>query len=249
MTPPVLVAHRGYARHYPENTLPAVEAAVAAGARFVEVDVQLTKDGVPVLFHDRALDRLCGVPGAVQGRTAAELSALRASFFDRFGYKYAQVGIATLAELADFLAQHPAITAFVELKRIAVEARGAAALVRAVRDNLQAVARQCVLISYSLAALAEARAQGVERIGVVVDKWKERRSSSIARLRPDYLFCDLDGLPRFGSLRFAGAKVVIFEVDDAGVALNLARRGVDMIETFACGELARDLEIAAGATQ
>jgi glycerophosphoryl diester phosphodiesterase len=249
MTLPALVAHRGYARHYPENTLPAIGAAVAADARFVEVDVQLTKDGVPVLFHDRTLDRLCGAPGAVRAHTAAELKELRASFFDRFGYKYAQVGIATLAELADFLAGHPAVTAFVELKRIAVESHGAETLVRTVRESLRPVAGQCVLISYSLAALVEARSQGVERIGVVLDKWKERRSNGIARLRPDYLFCDLDGLPRFGTLRVAGAKVVIFEVDEARTALRLARRGVDMIETFACGELARALEIAAGDTQ
>jgi glycerophosphoryl diester phosphodiesterase len=249
MSPPTLVAHRGYARHYPENTMPAIEAAVAAGASYVEVDVQLTRDGVPVLFHDRTLDRLCGVSGAVHAYAAAELSNLRASFFDRFGYKYAQVGIATLAALADFLARHPEVTAFVELKRIAVESHGAETLVRTVWETLRSVARQCVLISYSLAALAEARAQGVERIGVVVDKWKERRSSGVARLRPNYLFCDLDGLPRFGALRFAGAKVVVFEVDDAGVAVELARRGVDMIETFACGELARALEIVAGDTQ
>lgn len=246
MNLPALVAHRGYARHYPENTMPAIAAAVAAGVHFVEVDVQLTKDGVPVLFHDRTLDRLCGVAGAIHGHTADELGHMRASFFDRFGYKYAQVGIASLDDLAKLLAANPSVTAFVELKRIAVESFGAQTLVRSVRETLQSVARQCVLISYSLAALTEARAQGAERIGVVIDKWRERKADAIARLRPEYLFCDLDGLPRFGSLRFAGAATVIFEVGDAGIALKLARRGVDMVETFACGELARDLAFASG---
>ena len=62
---PELVAHRGYTLHYPENTLVGLEAAIKAGARYLEVDVQLSADKVPVLFHDRNLQRLCGVGGQV----------------------------------------------------------------------------------------------------------------------------------------------------------------------------------------
>jgi glycerophosphoryl diester phosphodiesterase len=243
MNLPALVAHRGYARHYPENTIPAIEAAVAAGARYVEVDVQLSKDGVPVLFHDRTLERLCGVPGTIQGHTAEELGHMRASYFDRFGYRYAQVGIATLSDLAKLLAANPSVTAFVELKRSAIEVFGAEKVVATVREALKPVAAQCIVISYSLEALKTVRGSGSERIGVVIDKWRERKAEAIAQLKPEYLFCDLDGLPRFGSLQFPGAQVAIFEVDDAGVALKLAKRGVDMVETFACGELARDMAL------
>ena len=46
---PELVAHRGYPQHYPENTLIGIEAAITAGARFIDVDVQLSADRVPVL--------------------------------------------------------------------------------------------------------------------------------------------------------------------------------------------------------
>ena len=45
---PSLVAHRGWASCYPENTLPAVAAALAAGAAYIEIDIQLTRDLVPV---------------------------------------------------------------------------------------------------------------------------------------------------------------------------------------------------------
>ena len=50
-----LVAHRGYAARYPENTRESLAAAVRAGARFLEFDVQLSADGVPVLLHDVTL--------------------------------------------------------------------------------------------------------------------------------------------------------------------------------------------------
>ena len=44
-------AHRGDVKHFPENTLPAFAAAVAKGAHMIELDVYLTRDGVPVIIH------------------------------------------------------------------------------------------------------------------------------------------------------------------------------------------------------
>ena len=49
--------HRGYSLHYPENTLPALQAAKAAGATTVEIDVVLTADGEPIVLHDLTVDR------------------------------------------------------------------------------------------------------------------------------------------------------------------------------------------------
>lgn len=57
---PLLVAHRGFHRFHPENTLPALEAAFTAGMDMVEFDVQLSADGLPFLFHDDDGRRLCG---------------------------------------------------------------------------------------------------------------------------------------------------------------------------------------------
>ena len=52
-----LVAHRGYPSCLPENTLPSIVAALQVGARYLEVDVQVSRDGEVVLFHDRELQR------------------------------------------------------------------------------------------------------------------------------------------------------------------------------------------------
>lgn len=51
----LLLAHRGYHADFPENTLPAFEAAVALGADGIETDVRLSADGLPVLFHDERI--------------------------------------------------------------------------------------------------------------------------------------------------------------------------------------------------
>lgn len=61
-------AHRGASATAPENTAEAFEAAIAARADFIETDLRLTRDGVPVAFHDGDLKRLCG-----DERTVAEL--------------------------------------------------------------------------------------------------------------------------------------------------------------------------------
>ncbi len=62
----------------PENSIAAFRAAADAGCG-VELDVQLSKDGVPVVFHDPALDRMTQASGAVWDRTAEELGALELS--------------------------------------------------------------------------------------------------------------------------------------------------------------------------
>ena len=48
-----LVARRGNCREFPDNTLPAVRSAVELGARFIEIDVHLAADCVPMVVHDR----------------------------------------------------------------------------------------------------------------------------------------------------------------------------------------------------
>lgn len=70
-------AHRGLWReHIPENSLAAFAAAVRIGCG-IELDLQLSKDGVVMVFHDDTLKRLCGVSGRIQDLTCAELKRLR----------------------------------------------------------------------------------------------------------------------------------------------------------------------------
>jgi glycerophosphoryl diester phosphodiesterase len=69
-----VIAHRGASAEEKENTVPAFERAIALGADFIELDVQLSADGLPVVFHDADLARLTPLTGPVRRRTAQELS-------------------------------------------------------------------------------------------------------------------------------------------------------------------------------
>jgi len=62
---PIPFAHRGGAGDWPENTMPAFEAAVALGYRYVETDVHVTADGILLAFHDGHLDRVTSRTGVI----------------------------------------------------------------------------------------------------------------------------------------------------------------------------------------
>ena len=68
-----VIAHRGASADERENTLPAFERAIAVGADFVELDVQVSADGALVVFHDLDLDRLTPLRGPLAKRPLAEL--------------------------------------------------------------------------------------------------------------------------------------------------------------------------------
>jgi glycerophosphoryl diester phosphodiesterase len=76
-TRPLVVGHRGVPLLHQENSLAGFRRAIALGIPAVELDVRLTADGVPVLFHDVLVDRLTGAAGSVAEMTWDQLSKLR----------------------------------------------------------------------------------------------------------------------------------------------------------------------------
>jgi glycerophosphoryl diester phosphodiesterase len=105
---PVLIGHRGYASRAPENTLPSFKLAIAAGADLVELDYQVSADGVPMAIHDRNLKRTTDARRKwrrsrlkVSERTAAEIQALDAGIW--FGREFAGTRVPLLTEALDWI--------------------------------------------------------------------------------------------------------------------------------------------------
>jgi glycerophosphoryl diester phosphodiesterase len=74
---PLIIAHRGASVEKPENTLAAFRRALALRVDGIELDVHVTADGVPVVFHDDRLKRLTGTKGRLADLTWPELAQLR----------------------------------------------------------------------------------------------------------------------------------------------------------------------------
>ncbi len=106
-------AHRGYSGKYPENTMLAFRKAVEAGADGIELDVQLTKDGVPVIIHDELVDRTTNGKGRVKEMTLDELRQLDASYI--YAGQYGVTRIPTFREYCEFVRDLP-ITTNIEMK-------------------------------------------------------------------------------------------------------------------------------------
>ena len=245
MSPPLrvpdLVAHRGNAAEFPENTLPAIRSALDLGARYVEFDVQLTADRQPVLLHDSNLKRTAGVDRDALQMTLAELSEVRVNEEERFRSRFTDVGIPTLSQAVSLLESHPTATAFVELKRTSLRAFGQEAFVHKVMDVLKPVARQCVLISFDLATVHYVRHASAFRIGWKLPEYTNLSALKCEALAPDFVFCDHQLLTETASRLWRGPwRWVLYEVSTARLALDLAARGAQLIETPAVRSLLRE---------
>ncbi len=232
-----LVAHRGYPTRLPENTLPSIEAALQAGARYLEVDVQMSQDGEVVLFHDRDLLRLCGQPGAVHDYSWREIQQFHVHGGSPLASTAPAIAIPHLADVVTLLTSHPEVKVFVELKRISLETFGVAAMVQQVLPLLRPINDHAMVISYSLEALQCVRQFADFPIGAVIDDWTEHDQPAIRQLNPDYLFCGLKSLPPEGKLECENCELVLFECTDPQQAVSLLQRGANLIETFAIGEM------------
>ena len=232
MATPHLIAHRGHTAVCPENTRSSIASALDAGAGFVEIDVQLSKDREPFLFHDRTLNRICGVPGTLGELSGAQVRELRAAEAGRFGARFAGEPLAPLSDLVELFERRRDAFAFVELKRNTLEQHGVPAVLAALLPVLEPLFSRCALISFDLPALAYARKACPLPLGAVFDEFASTHGGALAGLNPEYVFVDVHGLPFSGPLTVPGAQVAVYEVTDPALARMLAARGVRFVETF-----------------
>jgi glycerophosphoryl diester phosphodiesterase len=110
----VVIAHRGEHLHHAENTIPAFQAAVDAGADFFELDVRTTLDGKLVLMHDSTVDRMTGGKGDVSKMTFEDLRTLDVGA--NLGPGFPVTRIPTFDEALAFA--HGKIGVYIDSKRI-----------------------------------------------------------------------------------------------------------------------------------
>ena len=242
-----LVAHRGNAAEFPENTLPAFVSALELGVRVLELDVQLSRDGVPVVIHDHLLARTTGLPGSVFEHDAAELTAMEAADTQRFGDRFNGTRLPLLRDVLGLLARRPEVTLFIEIKRASLGAFGHDQVVSQVLEVIKPWRTQCVVISFDLAAVHRARRLGDTPIGWVLESCDDHSRLKFEALQPEYLFCNHERLPPRGRLRHGPWRWVIYEVTQLPLALELAARGADYIETMAVRTMSNSLRALSSA--
>lgn len=233
-----LVAHRGYPLEFPENTMLGFQQSVVHGATYVETDVQCTRDGVPVLYHDATTRRLSGVAGSLLDRTLEELDALSAHCPKRFGDRFAGTPIPTLRAFAGWLKQHPAVTAFVEIKRQSLKRFGTGQVMASVMDALQGVAGRCVIISFDDQCIEHTMSHYDVTTGWVLPAWNRRTEARARELAPAWLFAEDVQLPaRRGDIWSGPWQWAVYVINDIDTALTFPERGIHVVETDAIGDM------------
>ena len=217
------LAHRGFhdrAAGRIENSLSAIRAAIAAGYG-IEIDLQLSSDGVPMVFHDDALDRLTSETGPVRARTAETLTGIRLQGSNDTIPTFAQV-LALVAGRVPLLVELKAPSPTMSDTDENLESASAAALhgyrgpVALMSFNPHAVAH--------LARLAPLLPRGLTTSAYDPDDWHPLPPAACARLReiPDYdrtqssfishEAADLSFRPRVTELKAQGAKILCWTI-------------------------------------
>jgi glycerophosphoryl diester phosphodiesterase len=219
-----ITAHRGAKAAAPENTLAAFKAAIDAGADYVELDVQRTRDGQVVVMHDADFMRMGDDPRRVADLTAAEIATI--DIGRKYGPQFAGERAPTLEQVIDLARGRIRIN--IELKYNVSDPGLAPAVVDLLRR--EDFIDQVVITSLDYAALKQVKSLEPRlETGHIVTA----AVGNVLRTEADFLSLNsakaTAGLVR--RARAAGKDVAVWTVNDPEVMLRMIERGVDNIIT------------------
>lgn len=239
---PLVIAHRGASALAPENTLAAFALAFELGADGIELDVTLTKDGVPVVIHDDTVDRTTNGKGAIKEMTFDQVRALDAGA--TFG-KFRGERVPELARVLDAFKKSGIVN--IELKSTTLTTDGLESVVATTIERTKAA--ECVLISsfnpfalWRMRALNPRLPRGLlyaEDLPVYLRRAWLRPFASPQALHPKHTMVT----PFFA--RWAHQRryrINTWTVDEPNEMLALARMGIDAIITNKPDLILRTLE-------
>lgn len=217
----LIIGHRGASADAPENTLYAFNLALEQNADGVELDVQWSRDGQLVVFHDWTVERLTEGTGSVNELTLAELQALTLPKAQH---------IPTLDEV--FEAFGPRLLYNVEIK---AKGRGNTGIETAVADRIQAhhLESRVIVSSFSVAAVRRARQALPHATPVALLWYKPRENYRHLALsaQADHPYDPMVNTTYMNWAKKRGLKVNVWTVDDPQRAQELIALGVDGIIT------------------
>jgi len=227
--PPVM-GHRGAAGLAPENTLAGLRRAAEAGLAWVEFDVMLTRDAVPVLFHDDGLKRITGQKGVTAETDYAELAALDAGAW--FGPAFAGERVPRLSDALALLCDL-GLRPNMEIKPTPGRDEETAAAALAVLETAwPAAAPRPLVSSFSRTALAVARdlAPDLPRGLIAVRLPRDwRRTAEALGCRTLHLAGRSLSARQAQRIKAAGYGLAAFTINDPAEARGLVARGVDCL--------------------
>lgn len=215
------VAHRGWSGRAPENTMAAFRMALdAPDVVWIELDVQLSKDAVPVVIHDYKLRRTTNGRGEVRDWTAAELASLDAGGW--FSTKFQDEPIPMLDQVLRESAGHAKLN--IELKTDGVRyPRIEEKVLERVYEH--GMLQDVVLTSFHLGTLQRLRRLSDKvRVGLILDGWRNSLIHELRELKSDFLSIGYSRLnpARIALLNDAGIQTMAWTVNEKRIIRKVA---------------------------
>ncbi|CAM3479087.1 glycerophosphodiester phosphodiesterase family protein [Paenibacillus lupini] len=208
------VAHRGWSGRAPENTLAAIQMAInEPDVEWVELDVQLSKDNVPVVIHDYKLRRTTNGRGEVKNFTAAELSALDAGSW--FSPMFKDEGVPLLSQVLELASGR--IKLNIELKTDGIRyPKLEDHVIKLVQDY--SLEDSVVLTSFHAGTLFNANklTGGSIRTGLILDGWRNTLPLELKQMGAEFLSIEHGRLnsSRMEQLKQSGIQVMAWTPND-----------------------------------
>ncbi len=230
-----LVAHRGSPLRAPENSLLSITLAAQSASPYIEFDLQLTRDQIPILYHDGSLRRVSGQSSDVMTTTLAEIQRTGAFHPERFGNQFRGLPVNSLQQWCRQVGAFDASQFFVEIKVESLQHFGIGAVLRQVVPLLQAAPVRAVLaavISKSHEVLHKIRETTGLTIGWVLPEYSHGTMRQADALAPEFIFCNHRRLPRQPGELWSGPwRWVAYTVNEITLAERLMHLGIDLVET------------------
>jgi len=211
----------------------AFTSAIILGAKYLELDVQLSSDLIPVVIHDTDLQRVGGEGTKVLESPWSTLEGKVIGEAERFGNEYGNEKLSTLYEFAELLDLNPHVHAFIEIKEESVFEFGSKAVVDAIMKAITKVKSQCTIISFDSTVLFYLRETVDIPVGFVLHKYDDAHRIVAQHMKPDILICNYQKAPDEDGALWPGEwKWFMYEIVEANVAWKWFDRGVEFIETM-----------------
>lgn len=225
---PKYIAHRGASAHFPENTLLAIKKAKEMGASWIEFDVNVTKDNVPIIFHDETLERIAKQKTILSALNYLELHAIDiGSWFSPY---YKEERIPSLQDVLS-LASTLHLNLNIELKPSVgrEEDTVSAVLTEIKKSQFQ---ENILFSSFSMECLAILRQHCSQcAIGLLFHQWDEQWQEKNRQLKPIsiHLNAHIVTPKRIQAIKQQNLKIMVYTVNSVASARSLFYLGVDGI--------------------
>ncbi len=227
----LVAAHRGSSGAAPENTIEAFRQALLAGADMIEADIQVTRDGVPVVHHDRRLGRTSHGSGIINEMTLEEVLGVDVGSW--FSSEFAGLKVPLLTELFDLVAGRAYL--ILEIKRVPAKMQGS--LIEEISRQIKSRAyeQNTIVASFDYHLLKKMKASCPElyTAAIGIPGARENASETVKSVSCEAFICDAADVDEALSRDSAenGIFVGVYGADSDEIIRRCLKNGVKAIGT------------------